>query len=121
MMPITPEQLGGDADLARRILVRARIIAPCLATLPDESPLREDALAILRGVAAEAAAMPPRTLASTGVGPMRESYRDIASCFSADDIESLRSLCGATAAPSLPVGSFPDAGFINRMWPEKYS
>lgn len=121
MMPITPEELGGDADLARRILVRARIIAPCLATMPDGSPLREDALAILRGVAAEASAMPPRSLASQGVGPMRESYRDVASCFSVDDIESLRSLCGATAAPSLPVGSFPEPGFIGRMWPEKYS
>lgn len=121
MMAISHADLGVDEDLARRILVRARIIAPCLSALTDGSAQELDALAILRGVAAEAAAMPPRTLASTGVGPMRESYRNIASCFSADDVESLRSLCGSAARPSLPVGSFPDANFVSRLWPEKYT
>lgn len=117
MMSITPENLGGDPELARRILVRARIIAPCLPTLADD--LREDAIAILRGVAAEAATLPPRNLVSTGVGPMRETYRDVASCFSKEDESSLRSLCSGASTPGLPVGSFPEPGWIGRLWPEK--
>ncbi len=121
MMPIKPEHLGVDPDLARRILVLARIIAPCVETLPDDSPLREDAIAVLRGVAAEAAALPPRSLASTGVGPMRETYRDIGSCFTEDDKASLRSLCGLTSSPGLPMGSFPDPGLVSRLWPETYT
>jgi hypothetical protein len=121
MMPITHEHLGVDPDLGRRILVLARIIAPCIEALPDDSPLREDAIAILRGVADEAQQLPPRSLASTGVGPMRETYRDIGSCFTEDDRTSLRSLCGLTSAPGLPLGSFPDAGLIGRMWPETHS
>lgn len=119
MMSITHEHLGVDPDLGRRILVRARLIAPCIDSLPDGSDARENAIAILRGVAAEAAQRAPRNLVSDRVGPMQQTYRDVGSYFSADDRASLRSLCGAAATPAPPLGSFPRSDFITRLWPEK--
>lgn len=117
---ITPSDFPGvDEDVARRIIVAARSIAPCIDSFEDETENKKNALAILRGVAAEAADRPARTLVSTGVGPMREQYRDIESNFSAEDRRLLRSLCGAPVASGMPRGSFPRGGFVTRLWPEQ--
>lgn len=117
---ITPSDFPDvDEDVARRIIVAARSIAPCIDSFEDEN--KKNALAILRGVAKEAADRPNRTLVSTGVGPMREQYRDIDSNFSAEDRGLLRSLCGMSQADGKPRGSFPRGGFVTRLWPEESS
>lgn len=60
---IALNEISSDDSLARRVLVRARSIAPCLDTLEGEPRL--DAIAILTGVVAE---IPPR--AHVGCGPV---------------------------------------------------
>lgn len=119
---ITPEDFPGvDEDAARRIIVAARSIAPCIDSFEADSDARKDALAILRGVAADVSERAPRGLVSDRVGPMQQVYRDVSSYFSADDRASLQSLCGTAKALGLPRGSFPDPGFVTRLWPEKNS
>lgn len=117
---ITHEDIGSDENAARRILVRARDIAPCLDSLEGER--RKDAIAILKGVFAE--------LPEPGSGRVRSlsrngtalTYADIESAFTTEAIAGLRSLCGTTptgaARGSLPIGSFPESDIIARTWPE---
>ena len=117
---IKPEDIGTDEDLARRILVRARSIAPCLNSLPDDDEddeRRLDAIAILRGVIAEVPGPGARRVKSRGRNGTSISYNDIAGAFSPDDILGLRSLCDAVPT-ALPVGSFPLARAFGREWEE---
>lgn len=122
-MAITHDDLGGDEDTARRVLVRARAIAPCISSFVKDSEEWKDALAILRGVIAE--------LPDSGQARMKSLSRNgtsitldtaIRSAFDGDATTNLRSLCDAQAASvpsgSLPVGSFPKARAFERVWPE---
>lgn len=117
-MPITHNDLGVDEDLGRRILVRARIIAPCIDTFDPESEDGKNAIAILKGVIGE--------LPSSGEGRVKSmsrngtaiSFERIASAFEGDPTASLRSLCAAQPRRGLPLGSFPKARPIDRTWPE---
>lgn len=113
---IGPTDLPGlDQDVARRLIAAARSIAPCLDSLTDEARL--DAIAILKGVAAE--------LPAPGTGRMRSQSRngtsvtwaDFSSAFTADDRSALRALCGTVAAAGAPVGSFPESTMTRRIWP----
>lgn len=120
---IEPHELGTDEQAARRVLVRARGIAPCLDSLTGEA--RKDAIAILLGVMAElpdAGARRARSLSRNGTAI---SYADVDSAFSRDDVASLRSLCDAAGDASragTPAGSFPEAGMVAQVWPEgRYS
>lgn len=114
---IKPEDISTDEDLARRILVRARTIAPCLNSIPEDDDRRLDAIAILKGVIAEVPAPGASRVRSRGRNGTSISYNDPGGAFSSDDISNLRSLCAA--APSgLPVGSFPEARPLERQWPE---
>lgn len=115
---ITPDQLGGDEDLARRVLVRARDIAPCIASFPDDSEEQKDAIAILRAVVAEIPAPGSSRIRSKSRNGTAVSFTDPGSWFSDDDLASLRSLCGAGTLPGLPIGSFPEGRHIEQVWPE---
>lgn len=118
---ISPNEISTDEDLARRILVRARSIAPCLNSIPDDDDRKLDALAILKGVVAEVPAPGARRVKSRGRNGTSISYNDLSGAFSNDDIASLRYLCDAAPA-GRPVGSFPEARAFGREWPEeKYS
>lgn len=117
---ITPEDIGGDENAARRILVRARGIAPCLDSLEGEDRL--NALAILEGVVAELpepGSSRVRSLARNGTAL---TYAEIESAFTTEAISGLRSLCGSAAGQaargSLPMGSFPESDIVARTWPE---
>ena len=114
---IKPEDISTDEDLARRILVRARSIAPCLNDIPDDDDRKNDAIAILKGVVAEVPAPGARRVRSRGRNGTSISYNDPGGAFSDDDMSSLRSLCG-TASSGLPVGSFPEARPFAREWAE---
>jgi hypothetical protein len=122
---ITPADIGGEEDLARRILVRARSIAPCIDSLvdgpgEDDPQPRSDAIAILKGVLAELPTPGSRRTRSMSRNGTSVSYSDLVSAFDVDATVSLRSLCASTSRPGLPAGSFPKGGAVRRLWPEEY-
>ena len=114
---ITPDEISTDTDLARRVLVRARSIAPCLNSIPDGDDRKSDAIAILKGVIAEVPSPGARRVRSRARNGTSISYNDPGGAFSDDDILSLRSLCDA-ASNGLPIGSFPEARPFAREWVE---
>jgi hypothetical protein len=121
-MSISPDNLGvSDVQLARRVIVHARMtIAPCLDSLTDEP--REDAIAILAGVAKEAMARGARDVTSQRVGTASVSYGSASSWFTDDDKAALRALCApaSTADGSHPIGRFPlPARAYRHVWPEE--
>lgn len=112
---IEPTDIGSDEDLARRVLVKARSIAP-IDSLADEARL--DAIAILKGVIAEIPPAGSRRVKSRSRNGTAITYADVGSAFTKDDIADLRSLCGLSAVVGLPVGSFPAASGLARVWRE---
>lgn len=122
-MTIAAEDLkASDALLARRVLAHARVIAPCLQTLTGDA--REDAIAILQGVAREAMARGTRSVVSQSVGTARVSYGSASSWFTDDDRAALRVLCPAVAesvaSAGHPVGRFPKpTRAYKTVWPEE--
>lgn len=121
MMTISHTDLNVDEDLGRRILVRARTIAPRLDTLDlvADSERYKDAVAILRGVAADVADRGSAQVSSESIGPARVTYRDIDSAFDRDTRESLRSLFDDTEEVGLPEASFPVDRLFTRLWPDE--
>lgn len=121
---IKPIDLGGDEDIARRVLVRARSIAPAIVTFPSGSEPYKDAVAILKAVAKRLAGMGTGTVASQGRNGTSLSTRDIRSAFFLDDIDGLRSLTldgvEAQSAVGMPLGSFPTERPLSTVWPETY-
>lgn len=115
---IRPDDIPGvDEDVARTIIVAARSIAPCIDSFADESEERKNAVAILRRVAAEAPPAGSRRVRSQRIGSAAVDYWN-ADTWSPEDRSLLRSLCGQSAAPNAPVGSFPESRPIQRLWPE---
>jgi hypothetical protein len=119
---ILPTDLApASEDLARRIIVLARSIAPCLDTLEDEvgdeTPKpKSEAIAILKGVAAD---VRMRGVKAQRSGSSSVEYIVNGSSFSADDRASLRSLC-TTSTAGLPLGSFPNPSpAVMRLFPEE--
>jgi len=115
---IIPSDLPGlEDDAARRLIVVARSIAPCIDTLTGED--QKNAIAILRGVAAE--------LPSPGTGRVRSQSRngtsvtwgDYHSAFGKDDRSALQALCAGSsiALAGSPVGSFPRSTIACGIWP----
>lgn len=117
---ITPEDFPGvDEDAARRIIVAARSIAPCIDSFEDDTEEKKNALAILRGVAAEAPAPGFRRVRSESAGSVRVDYWDTRT-WNAQDRDDLRSLCTGPKPSGAPRGSFPLERPISQLWPEKY-
>lgn len=120
-MPISHDDIDGVKDLALRIRAYVRSIAPCVLSLPDNSEEKEEAVAILKNVAAEIRARGSRSVKSQAVGPARVDYVAVASVVTVDDERALRALCGGSAGPSAaPRGSFPLDLPISGIWPERY-
>lgn len=115
---IVPDDITGvDADTARRIIVVARSIAPCLDALEEGTEEHKTALAILRGVAAELPAPGERRLRSMSRAGTSVTFETIRSSFTDDDRIGLEALCGVPRAGG-PIGSFPTSTPISRIWPE---
>jgi hypothetical protein len=108
---------GVDEMLALRVIATARSIAPCLHLLEGDD--RATAIAILRGVAAEAKSRGARHVKDQSVGPARVGYGASESWFFPDDRASLRALCSASPSPTGPIGSFPTSSLVSRLWPEE--
>lgn len=117
-MAITPTDLGGDEDTARRLLVLARSIAPCVDSFADDSEQKKNAIAILKGVLAELPAAGSRRTRSLSRNGTSMSFADVSSTFDDDSRQSLRSLCGSAPSAGHPRGSFPKARPLANTWPE---
>lgn len=113
---IALNEISSDDSLARRVLVRARSIAPCLDTLEGEPRL--DAIAILTGVVAEIPAAGSRRVRSRSRNGTSVSYTDVGAAFTSDDILGLRALCSIQPV-GLPIGSFPIEQPFSGVWPEE--
>ena len=116
-MAITPADLGGTDDVARRVLVLARSIAPCIDSWEPTSEVGKDAIAVLKGVIAELPAPGSARVRAQARNGTSVSLADMRSAFSTDARESLRSLCGCGGG-GLPAGSFPSERPFSRLWPE---
>lgn len=118
-MAITPGSLGGDENVARRVLALARSIAPCVTKLDPGTEEGKDAIAVLKGVIAELPAAGSARVRSQSRNGTSVSLADIQSAFSADARASLRSLCGCGGRSGQPVGSFPQERPFALLWPER--
>lgn len=122
MMSITHGDISSDESLGRRVLVRARIIAPCLDSLDKDSEAGKDAIAILKGVIAEIPAAGSRRTRSLSRNGTSMSVDVIDAAFDSDSRLSLQSLCDQGNPTGLPRGRFPKDRPLGRVWPEgKYS
>lgn len=119
-MPITPSDLGGDEYTARRVLILARDIAPCLDSFPDGSEQQLDAIAVLLGVIAELPKKGSRRTRSMSRNGTSITLADIKSAFDDDARQSLQSLCSAgdSRPADTPVGSFPTESAVAGTWQE---
>lgn len=117
-MPITHSDISSDEDLGRRVLMSARIIAPCLDTIDPASEKGRDAIAVLKGVIAELPAAGSRYTRSLSRNGTSMSFAAIEAAFDTDSRASLRALCGLASGPALPMGSFPADSPVGRVWPE---
>lgn len=117
-MAITPEDIGGDESTARRVLVLARSIAPCIDSFAEDSEAKKDAVAVLQGVLAELPAPGSRRTKSLSRNGTSMSFEAIQEAFDADSRNALRSLCGMGATGALPRGHFPKDRPLRRVWPE---
>lgn len=118
MVPITHADISTDENLGRRVLVRARIIAPCLDSLEANTEAGKNAIAVLKGVVAEIPAAGSRRTRSLSRNGTSMSFDVIDAAFDEDSRASLRSLCGLTDGEALPRGSFPKDRPVGRLWPE---
>jgi hypothetical protein len=120
MMAISEADFPGvEEDLALRVLARARVIAPCIDSIEYGSPHYKTAVAILKGVIAEMPEPGSRRVKQMSRNGTSITLDDVASAFSADDVQSLRALCGAGRSPALPRGSFPEISIVDRLWPKE--
>lgn len=117
-MSITHADITDDEDLGRRVLVRARTIAPCLDTLDPESEDGLNAIAILKGVIAELPTAGDRRTRSLSRNGTSMSFDAIDAAFDSDARASLRAVCGLGGGRALPMGSFPTTRAFESVWPE---
>ena len=114
---ITPNDItGADENVARRLLVAARSIAPCIDSFADDSEEKKDAIAILLGVLADAPAAGARRVRAQRIGSASVDYWN-ADTWLPEDRAALRSLCAAPGG-GRPRGSFPEAPTVSRLWAE---
>ncbi|MBW8025295.1 hypothetical protein EOG37_01185 [Clavibacter michiganensis subsp. michiganensis] len=115
---ITPTDLSiVSEDIAWRMIGVARSFAPKLDDL--EGTDRTIAIAILKGVAAEAKARGSRHIDAQRIGSASIDYASVSSWFYPDDRDALRALGGGPSTTSGPVGSFPKPGIVAKIWPEE--
>ena len=117
-MPIKHSDISTDEDLGRRVLVRAGVIAPCLATLDPETEAGKNAIAILKGVIAELPAAGSRRTRALSRNGTSMSFAAIDAAFDADARLSLQAICGVATGGALPAGHFPKARPLRGIWPE---
>lgn len=117
---ITHNEVGGDEDLAREVLIIGRDIAPCLDSFPDDSDQKKNALAILKRVYKTLEDRGSMFVKAQRIGSASVDYADLTSAFDGQPRRALRALCSAASGVGLPRASFPTDRPISRIWPERY-
>ena len=122
-MAITHGDIGSDENVARRVLARVRVIAPCILSLSADSEDGKTAIAILKAVVADGPALGARRQLSMSRNGTSVSMDNASAWFSSDDEAALRALCDAPGATAgSPAGSFPIDDPTSLLWPEgRYS
>ncbi len=117
---ITPNDItGAEENVARRLLIAARSIAPCIDSFEDGSEEKKNAIAILLGVLADAPVAGTRRVRAQRIGSASVDYWN-AETWLPEDRSALRSLCASGTSGGIPRGSFPEQRPVNRLWPETY-
>jgi hypothetical protein len=106
-----------DEDVARRLIVAARSIAPCIDSFAQDSEEQKNAIAIMRGVLEDSPE--DRRVKTQRIGSAAVEYWNPATWLP-EDRASLRSLCTGSQGLGLPRGSFPKERPISRLWRETY-
>jgi hypothetical protein len=121
MAVIDATELGVDEDTALQVLATARTIAPTIHDVVDAQS-RAELVAILRGVAKDAARRGSLLVRGQRMGPGGVDYTDATSWFTDDTRATLRAICrSASITSSGPVGHFPKPSTVTtNMWPEQY-
>lgn len=104
-----------DAKVARRVISVALSIAPALDSLEGEAKAR--AVAIIEGGADELPTSGSRRVRSRSRNGTSVSFDGAAGVFTPEERAALRALCGLTASPGAPVGSFPPSTITRSIWP----
>lgn len=118
-MIIEASEISDNYETGLVVLAYVATVVPNL-DLPAGDVRREQAVAILRGVAAELPAAGSRRVSQQSRNGTSVSFRDVGDVFTANDRSALRALCGlpSSTAPAAPVGSFPAPGLVAAIWPE---
>jgi len=119
---IDASEVSDNYDTGLVVLAYAATVVPHL-DLPAGAVQREQAVAILRRVAAELPAAGSRRVSQQSRNGTSVSFRDVGDAFTANDRAALRALFGAASpgAGATPAGSFPTSGLVAAMWPEAES
>lgn len=117
-MAIRPEDIGTDEDTARRVLVQARTIAPCIDSFEQGSEDQKNAIAVLKGVIAELPAPGSGRTTQMSRNGTSMSFAQIRSAFEGDPTVQLRALCGGGPTAGHSAGSFPKRSVLEHVWPE---
>lgn len=113
---ITSDEITGvDPVIARRLLIIARSIAPCINELGDSD--KADVIAIIQSVAAELPGPGMSRARSQSRNGTSVTWADYRSAFTVDDRDALRALCGVASATGAPVGDFPPSTITRCIWP----
>ncbi len=120
MAPIQLTDIGTDEHRARRVLMRARAIAPCLDSLTEGEAVK-NAIALLKGAYDELPDAGERRLRRMNRNGTGVDLDAVGPMFTVEDEASLRALCSAASeAPlGLPQASFPTDTLFERIWPEE--
>ena len=121
MVMVTATDIGGDEDLARRVLAVARTFAPCIVNFDKDSEDGKTAIAFLKAAVTEVKIRGARAVKGQATGSSRVDYVVDGSIFSTDDRAALSALCAASIpSGALPAGKFPLERPVGRAWPETY-
>jgi len=121
MVVIDATELQVDEDTALRVLATARTIAPTIHDVVDTQS-RNELVAVLRGVAKDAAARGSLLVRGQRMGPGGVDYTDATSWFTDDVRATLRAICrSASITTAGPIAHFPKASPVTtNLWPEQY-
>jgi hypothetical protein len=118
-VPIKPEDIGGDEDIARLVIMRARVIAPCIQSFNPESEDWKNAIAVLRLVVKGMPDADAQRLKSMQRNGTAMVFDLVAQAFAPMHVAALQSLCDAApSTPGAPQGSFPESRELSALWTE---
>ncbi|RRD61634.1 hypothetical protein [Leucobacter sp. OH1287] len=109
--------VGVPQPVALRVLAYADGIAPGILTVEDQG-LRDRAVAVLSGIAAEVAKRGSSAVAAQSVGNASVRYESVSGFFTAEDrlaLQRIVAVAGHSGLDGLPRGIFPPSDLTRRL------